>query len=180
MKRIVAAVLVLAAVFSVWAGAAKAELYEMRCLGTPSDTSVLITLVNETGKRIDQLWLAAGGQEELPAVELLNGDVIAPGERFGVWLEQREDVAAELCDLSIGFDDGTLMTLHGIDTKEFKEASLRCDVNVAFLTYTSLISGAPVSTWLDELKHLEQKESVDFPVLENTLQNKTDESEYAS
>ncbi len=180
MKRILTVLILLVYGFFSAALGDEANQQGMPCYGVPSETSVLIILINETGKEIERLWLIPPDSAQHTPIELLDGDVILAGERFGVWLIKTAGMSRGYYDLKIGLDDGKQMTLHGIDAKEFKEASLRCDVNVAFLTYTSLISGAPVSTWLDELKHLEQEESVDFPVLEKTLPKKTDKSEYAS
>lgn len=158
---------------------AQAAVEPMRCYGTPTESAVLGVFINDAAQPIVQLWIKASDNRLAVSLNLPEGSSIAPGERFGIWIEPDMD-GKPVCDLMLGFADGRQMPLHGIDVSVFKEAIIQCDVNVAYLSYVSLLTGEPVSTWLSELRLLALEESVDYPIMDSTERMQTEERDFAS
>lgn len=152
----------------------------LSCYGIPSETSVLLHMTNGTQKPISQLRIRVSVQDTTPIEmlpDLLHGDIFPSGATIGIWFDllsaAGQDAASPLYEIMITFTDDQVWMLHNVPVADIEEAVLFHDEHVVWLTYTSLTSGQPISTWLDELNILAAQEA-DHSALADDAQPEVD------
>lgn len=168
MKKLLSILLIVISLISI--SFAEGTIPEdIPCYGTPTDTSELLFLANGTEETIVELRLkpvlADELQENAELPDLLEEDSFPAGTKIGVWVDLQvlaeHDDAAPLYEIIVTFEDTEVWTLHNVPVADMEEAIVCRDENVIWLTYTSLMTGEEISTWLDELNILAEQEADD-------------------
>ena len=84
------------------------------------------TLVNQTGRSFEGLYITASGNKDWDANILINGEVIAAGGKISVRF--KNDAKSETWDFNLVDDEGLVVTfdkvkLEGVDTVTLKDVN---------------------------------------------------------
>lgn len=111
------------------------------------ESSITVTLKNETGEEIASVAVKASGTSEYSETHTFNGFYLKNGDSADLTFEQIqvEGKPATSYDLQFVTTNDAIMEMPGLDLANLKEVTLKFEDSVGYVEYTDAVSGETVN-----------------------------------